>query len=572
MDQAQPIDDPVRHLGRDDFLAQRMGGDGVGFLVLHRRGEGRHQLADHAVVAGKVAMLDRVLQRQLGGGKQHCQFGARQALAILAAPEQLVIGGQPFDLAIEAARFLEGFDEPDIARQIVAAACFRDGEAQRLEPVILQHQIGDGIGHAFQQGVARVEGQAAFGHLLVERDLDVDLIVRTIDAGAIVDEVGIDAPALEREGDAARLSDAQVRAFADHPNAQLLGIDPQPVVGRVADVALALRGGLHIGADAAEPEKVSRRLEDGGNERGGLHLRIGDVQYRLHLGRQRDALQAAREDAAALGDERLVIVFPAGARQLEQAVALLPAARRIGRRIEEDMAMIEGGDQLDRLAQQHAIAEHVARHVAAADNADRLALHVDAHFGEMTLHRNPGAASGDAHRLMVIAVGAAAGEGIAQPEVAILRDRIGDVAEGRGALVRRDDEIGVVAVAHDDFGRVRDIALDDIVGDRQQRADEDAVAFRTLGQPGVPVDLRAGQLLGIEAALCAGRHDDSVLDTLRLHEAQNFGAEIVAPVGPAQAAASDRPRAQVDALDARAVHPDLTPGQRRRQTRDLRAV
>ena len=59
---------------------------------------------------------------------------------------------------------------------------------------------------------------------------------------------------------------------------------------------------------------------------------------------------------------------------------------------------------------------------------------------------------------------------------------------------------------------------------------------------------------------------------MRLHQAQDFGAEIVATVGPAQAATGDRAGAQMDALDARAVHPDFTPGQWRRQAGDERAV
>ena len=99
-----------------------------------------------------------------------------------------------------------------------------------------------------------------------------------------------------------------------------------------------------------------------------------------------------------------------------------------------------------------------------------------------------------------------------------------------------------------------DLVVDDIVGDRQQGADEDAVAFGAFGQPGVAVRRRR-QLLGIEAALGAGRHDHRVLDQLRLHQAEDLGAEIVAPVGPAQAAAGDRAAAQVDALDARANRP-----------------
>jgi hypothetical protein len=102
-----------------------------------------------------------------------------------------------------------------------------------------------------------------------------------------------------------------------------------------------------------------------------------------------------------------------------------------------------------------------------------------------------------------------------------------------------------------------------------KRADEDAVAFGPFGQPRVAVRRRR-QLLGIEAALGAGRHDHGILHHLRLHQAQDFGAEIVAPVGPAQAAAGDRPAAQMDALDARRIDPDLAPRQRLGQAGHLR--
>ena len=182
-------------------------------------------------------------------------------------------------------------------------------------------------------------------------------------------------------------------------------------------------------------------------------------------------------------------------------------------------------------------------------------LDVDAHFEEVALDRDPRALGGDPHRLVVVAVGAAAGEGVAEPEVALERDGVGDVGEGRGALVGGDHEIGIVAVVDDDIVGMDDLVVDDIVGDRQQRADEDAVAFGALGEPGVAVGRRIGQLLGIEAALGAGRDDHRILDHLRLHQAEDFGAEIVAPVGPAQAAAGDRPAAQMDALDARANRP-----------------
>src|SRR3546814_20344313 len=86
-----------------------------------------------------------------------------------------------------------------------------------------------------------------------------------------------------------------------------------------------------------------------------------------------------------------------------------------------------------------------------------------------------------------------AGEGVAKPEVPFQRDGVGHVGKGRRALVGGDDEIGVVAVMDDDLRRVPHLALDDIVGDRQQGADEDAVAFRALRDPGRSEARRVGK-------------------------------------------------------------------------------
>ena len=75
-------------------------------------------------------------------------------------------------------------------------------------------------------------------------------------------------------------------------------------------------------------------------------------------------------------------------------------------------------------------------------------------LAEMALDRFPGAARGDAHLLVVVAGRAAGGEGVAEPEAVGVGDVVGDVGEGRGALVGGDHEIGIVAVvAHDVGGR-----------------------------------------------------------------------------------------------------------------------
>ena len=73
-------------------------------------------------------------------------------------------------------------------------------------------------------------------HHAVERDLDVDLVVGAVDAGGVVDRVGVQDAAGQGALDAAALGQAEVAALADDPDAQVLAVDPHGVVGLVADL------------------------------------------------------------------------------------------------------------------------------------------------------------------------------------------------------------------------------------------------------------------------------------------------------------------------------------------------
>ncbi len=79
-----------------------------------------------------------------------------------------------------------------------------------------------------------------------------------------------------------------------------------------------------------------------------------------------------------------------------------------------------------------------------------VARDIDVHLAEVALHGFPRTARRNAHLLVVVAGRAAGREGIAEPEAVLERDAVGRIGEGRGALVGRDHEIGIVAVvAHD---------------------------------------------------------------------------------------------------------------------------
>src|SRR6185312_15759664 len=110
-----------------------------------------------------------------------------------------------------------------------------------------------------------------------------------------------------------------------------------------------------------------------------------------------------------------------------------------------------------------------------------------------------------------------------------------------------------------------------VVGDVEQPADQGLVAIDALG-----LDLLARAAhrrpLHIETTFGARGHDYGVLHDLGLHQAQDLGPEVLAPVGPADAAARHAAAAQMDALHTRAVDEDLHHRPRRGQIVNHAAV
>ena len=128
------------------------------------------------------------------------------------------------------------------------------------------------------------------------------------------------------------------------------------------------------------------------------------------------------------------------------------------------MPVVEGCLQADVGREQHAVAEDVAGHVADAGHRKVGLLYVDADLAEVPLDALPGAAGGDGHLLVVIALRAAGGERITEPVVVVGGDRVGDVREGRRPLVGGDHQVGVVSVGTHHLRRRDDLAGDDVVG------------------------------------------------------------------------------------------------------------
>jgi hypothetical protein len=167
---------------------------------------------------------------------------------------------------------------------------------------------------------------------------------------------------------------------------------------------------------------VSIRFQDRRQDlvRRGLGL-VEPDRHRLPLCDRVDRFLRTRDEhAAALRNLGLVVVLPARPAEFEHALSFGEGRGRIRIGIDEDVAVIERGDQLDLLRQEHAVAEDVARHVADTDHGEGLGLDVLVHLAEVAFHRFPGAAGRDAHLLVVVTGRAARREGVVEPEAHLL--------------------------------------------------------------------------------------------------------------------------------------------------------
>src|SRR5579862_4082033 len=181
-------------------------------------------------------------------------------------------------------------------------------------------------------------------------------------------------------------------------------------------------------------------------------------------------------------------------------------------------------------------------------------MDIDVHLAEMPFDRLPGATCGDADLLVVISGRAARGERVPKPIVVRNGDIVGDVGEGRRTFVGGYHEVRIIALVADNVGRRNNarFADADVVGDVEQRRNEHLVGGYAFGLDGLAA--AAGrQIFRNEAALGPDWDDHGVLDVLCLHQAENFGAEVLRAIRPANAAARHFAEAQMHCLKPRRI-------------------
>jgi hypothetical protein len=293
-------------------------------------------------------------------------------------------------------------------------------------------------------------------------------VVGHVHAPGVVDRVRVARPAARPVLEPRTLREPEVPTLCDDASPEGCRVDADAVVGPVADVGVAFGRCLDVRPDAAVVEQVNLSGEDPTDHL--LAGRAGGVRAEQapHLRAQRDGLRRPIEDPASRAHRRGVVVPPRRARKIEKTLPLREAPLGIGVRVDEDVGVVERGDELERPAEEDAVAEDVSAHVSDAAHRDRVPLHVDPEVAEVVLDALPGAPSRDSDLLVIVADAAARGESVPEPEAVLGRDAVRGVREVRGPLVRSHDEVGVVGVVSNHFGRMKDGAVDQVVRDVEQ--------------------------------------------------------------------------------------------------------
>jgi hypothetical protein len=204
------------------------------------RRNGWPQIMFEPCVVRQHTFVEIIRDRNLRIGKENCELGRSESLTGCIALRQCCIGRDELDVPVKNAPLDELVDESAVDRKHQVGADPRHAEKDVLLVVVTQDVSCDLVSHAGEEFVALLVVEVAVPHGLVEKDLDVHLMVGRVNSGGIVDGIGINHHARTGCFDATQLGKAKVAAFADDPGAQLATVDPNRIIGLVTNLRIGL--------------------------------------------------------------------------------------------------------------------------------------------------------------------------------------------------------------------------------------------------------------------------------------------------------------------------------------------
>ena len=176
-------------------------------------------------------------------------------------------------------------------------------------------------------------------------------MVGEIDAAGIVDRIGVDPPAAQRQLHPRTLREPEVAAFADDRRTDLRGASPHAVVRVVADLGVGLGAGTYVRTDPAVEEQVGLHAEDRADQPFAVAAARRPTPRSARASAESGAALAPRATIIPPADEDLrVVVRPGRTRQTEEPLALAERRLGIGARVEKDVGVVECGLQSESSA------------------------------------------------------------------------------------------------------------------------------------------------------------------------------------------------------------------------------
>jgi hypothetical protein len=123
-----------------------------------------------------------------------------------------------------------------------------------------------------------------------------------VDAGGIIDGVGIYAPTGKRVLNPRLLRETEIAAFDDHFTAQFVSTNTAGVVGMIPHLGVSFVAGTHVRSDAAIVKEVYLGPHDRLYKTVGIKFTGLAFERRANFSREDNAFQAAAENSPALTD------------------------------------------------------------------------------------------------------------------------------------------------------------------------------------------------------------------------------------------------------------------------------
>ena len=164
-----------------------------------------------------VRSVKPVVQVDLGVTQDDGEFRTRESLFPLPPFVNFDFIRQEFEVSIQEPGLFQVNDQARSFVKTLAGAGFHHADRLCLKVIVAQHEIGDLVGHFYEQLIALLACHSTGLFRGAEQNLDVDFAVGSVNACGVIDEVRVDLASVQAVFDSCALRQAEISTLANNP-------------------------------------------------------------------------------------------------------------------------------------------------------------------------------------------------------------------------------------------------------------------------------------------------------------------------------------------------------------------